>query len=113
AVGLDGTGNAYVLGYTASDETTFPNGSGIGTLPTFDSTYNGGGDIFLAKVNAAGSALLYAGYLGGNGVDSDPHRSTETDIGIAVDQAGNAYLTGRTNSNEATFPDGIGRSGLP
>src|SRR5207244_6531051 len=91
----------------------FPNGSGMGTLPTFDGTPNGNGDAFLAKVNPAGTALVYAGYLGGNGVIMDPVFGEETGIGITVDQAGNAYLTGRTNSTEATFPDGLGMSGVP
>ena len=42
------------------------------------------------------SCLVYAGYLGGAGVD-EAH-------GIAVDGAGNAYVTGTTTSTEATFP---------
>ena len=51
-------------------------------------------DAFVAKVNASGSALLYATYLGGN--------STEEAYAIAVDQAGNAYVTGVTVSSD--FP---------
>ena len=50
----------------------------------------------MAKVNAAGTALDYAGYIGG---DAD-----DWGIGIAVDGAGNAYVTGFTSSTEATFP---------
>ena len=45
---------------------------------------------FVSKLNAAGSALVYSTYLGGNG---------ETDgSGIAVDASGNAYVTGQTGS---------------
>src|SRR5262249_44325219 len=56
---------------------------------------NGGGyDAFVAKLNASGSALVYATYLGGSGDD--------VANGIAVDLAGNAYVTGWTYS--ANFP---------
>ncbi|MBI3358541.1 MAG: SBBP repeat-containing protein [Nitrospirae bacterium] len=77
-----------------SGETTFP----VTVGP--DITYNGNADIFVAKVNRSGTALLYAGYIGGNGRDGGD--------GIAVDSAGNAYLTGATNSTEATFPVTVG-----
>jgi hypothetical protein len=113
AIAVDTAGVAYVTGYTNSSEATFPNGNGMGSLSTYDATNNGGGDMFVAKLNVAGTALAYAGFLGGNGIDVNPPWSTETGIGIAVDQAGNAYVTGRTNSSEATFPDGLGMSGMP
>ncbi|MGH8557260.1 MAG: SBBP repeat-containing protein, partial [Methylococcales bacterium] len=63
-----------------------------------DLTLNGDlyGDAFVAKVNAAGTGLVYAGYIGGNNSDYG--------FGIAVDIAGNAYVTGDTFSTEATFP---------
>ena len=129
-----------------------------------DLTFNGGiCDAFVAKVKAAGTALVYCGYIGGSGVDRGtrhrggrrgqrlrhrPHRSNEASfpvtvgpdltynggsampswrrsrrparrsstaatsaamavtigLGIAVDGAGNAYVTGHTASNEASFP---------
>ncbi|MGE3913031.1 MAG: SBBP repeat-containing protein [Chloroflexota bacterium] len=119
-VAVDGSGHAYVTGGTTSMEGTFPTGTGMGALknnvgvvPTFHgtTTVNQDGtfeDGFLVRVNAAGTALDYAGFLGGNGIDSSPPFSTETGVGVAVDAAGNAYVTGRTNSNEGTFPDGLG-----
>ena len=58
-------------------------------------TSNGGGDGFVAKVNAAGTGLDYAGYIGGSGYDL-AH-------GVGVDSAGNAYVAGATSSTEATF----------
>jgi hypothetical protein len=50
----------------------------------------------VAKVNAAGTGLVYAGYIGGAGDDAG--------AGIAVDSAGSAYVTGVTNSPATTFP---------
>ena len=93
-IAVDSVGNAYVAGYTTSSETTFP----LTTGP--DLTYKGNGDAFIAKVNAAGTALVYAGYIGGVGED--------VATSIAVDNSGNAYVTGFTNSNETSFPVRVG-----
>ena len=93
-IAVDSSGNAYVTGYTNSTEATFP----VTVGP--DLTFNGGGDAFVAKVNAAGTALVYCGYIGGSGDDYG--------YGIAVDSSGNAYVTGFTKSNEATFPVTVG-----
>jgi hypothetical protein len=92
-IAVDGAGNAYITGGTASTEATFP----VTVGP--DLSYHGG-DAFVAKVNAAGTALLYCGYIGGS--DGD------VGSGIAVDAAGNAYVTGITSSSEATFPVTVG-----
>jgi hypothetical protein len=89
-IAVDGSGNAYVTGYSLSAQASFPVLSGP------DLTYNGGGDAFIAKVNASGTALLYCGYIGGSSDDSS--------YGIAVDGSGSAYVTGDTESTEATFP---------
>jgi hypothetical protein len=86
-IAVDSEGSAYVTGQTLS--TDFPAVNAI--QPTF-----GGGvyDGFVAKINAAGSALVYSTYLGGSGNDSGG--------GIAVDSAGNAYISGGTSSTN--FP---------
>ncbi|MGH8564743.1 MAG: SBBP repeat-containing protein [Gammaproteobacteria bacterium] len=96
-IAVDKKGNAYVTGETRSTEATFPVKGGP------DLTFNGdagdpggGGDAFVAKVNASGTALVYAGYIGGN--------SDDLGFGIAVDKKGNAYVTGLTSSTEASFP---------
>ena len=65
-----------------------------------DLTFNGIFDAFVAKVNPAGTALDYAGYIGGS--DGD------VGFGIAVDSTGNAYITGEAESSEATFPVTVG-----
>ncbi|MCX6028588.1 MAG: SBBP repeat-containing protein [Chloroflexi bacterium] len=93
-IAVDAAGNAYVTGDTASTEATFPETVGP------DVTHNDGEDAFVAKVNASGSALVYAGYIGGSADDRG--------FGIAVDSAGNAYVTGDTNSTQATFPVTVG-----
>lgn len=89
-VAVDGEGNAYVTGYTFSDETTFP------VLQGPDLTFNGSRDVFLAKVNPAGTALEYCGYIGG--------RSEENGLCVSVDSSGRAYVGGTTFSAETSFP---------
>jgi len=86
-IAVDSSGNAYVTGLTTSSN--FP------TANPIQST-NGGsaGDAFVTKLNNLGSGLIYSTYLGGSNTDSGR--------GIAVDAAGNAYVTGFTGS--ADFP---------
>jgi len=91
SIAVDGAGNAYVIGNTSS--TDYP------TANPFQSANAGGvssygGDLFVSKINAAGSALVYSTYLGGSG--------DEFGIGIAVDGSDNAYLSGSTGSTD--FP---------
>ena len=62
-----------------------------------DLTYNSGdSDVFVAKLNAAGTALVDCGYIGGSGIDYG--------LAIAVDGGGKAYVTGYTQSTETSFP---------
>ena len=84
---VDGAGNAYVTGSTAS--TNFPTTPGA-----FQTVKGTGTDAFASKLNAAGTALVYSTYLGGNAAD--------VGRGLAVDGAGNAYLTGEAASTN--FP---------
>jgi len=98
-IAVDGSGNAYVIGLTKSTEATFP----VAVGP--DLIYNGGWDVFVAKVNASGSGLVYCGYIGGSGDETSLERHR---YGIAVDGSGNAYVTGDTYSTEATFPVTVG-----
>jgi hypothetical protein len=86
-IAVDASNNAYVLGNTSSPD--FPTTAGA-----FDTTQNGGFDIFVTKLNAAGSALVYSTFLGGAGFDSAG--------GLAIDSAGNAYVSGGTSS--ADYP---------
>jgi hypothetical protein len=86
-VAADADGNAYVLGWTESSD--FPT-----TPDAFQTTLRGQANAYVAKLDPAGSALVYSTYLGG--------REQEIARGIAVDAAGNAYVTGYTRS--ADFP---------
>lgn len=83
---VDASGNAYVLGYTNS--TDFP------TANAFQAAYAGNQDAFVTKLSAAGNALVYSSYLGGDSPDDGR--------GIAVDASGNAFVTGFTASTN--FP---------
>ncbi len=87
-IAVDGTGAAYVAGYTFS--TAFP------TQVPFQGSSAGGADAFVTKLNPAGSALPYSTYLGGSGDD--------TAQGIAVDGTGAAYITGDTWPGAVAFP---------
>ncbi|MDA2929078.1 SBBP repeat-containing protein [Acidobacteria bacterium AH-259-O06] len=84
-IAVDAAGSAFVIGETSS--TDFP------IVNAFQPTFGGSiaqvgirGDAFVTKLNASGSALVYSTYLGGSG--------REEGLGIAVDAAGSAYLTG-------------------
>ena len=85
-VAVDSSGNAYVTGWTSSS--AFP------TVAPLQSALNGTRDAFVAKLNPAGNALVYSTFLGGSANDSGN--------AIAVDAAGNAYVTGDTYSTN--FP---------
>jgi hypothetical protein len=89
-VAVDGQGNVYVTGETES--TDFPTTPGViqpqrGNLFCLDELCT---DAFVAKLNAAGTTLVYSTYLHGEGDDGGRK--------IAVDAAGNAYVAGKTAS---------------
>jgi probable HAF family extracellular repeat protein len=84
---VDGEGNAYVVGYTAS--ANFPVTKGA-----FQTTKAVGNDVFVTKMNPDGSDIVYSTFLAGATDD------TATDV--FVDATGHAYVTGATNS--ADFP---------
>jgi len=93
-IAVDGSGNAYVTGYTYSSD--FPTTTGA-----FNISQSSYGDVFVTKVNASGTApLIYSTFLGGNGTDKGHS--------IAVDSSGNAYVIGYTTSSD--FPTTTGAS---
>jgi len=88
-IAVDGAGNAYVTGFTRSAD--FPT-----TADAFDTSVDDG-DAFVTKLDSGG-ALPYSTYLGGSASDSGG--------AIAVDRAGNAYLTGSTYSGDFPITEG-------
>ena len=97
AIAVDASGCAYVTGTTGSEDVSHsPPGTPFPTTVGPDVTYNGGGDVFVAKLNPAGTHWLYCGYIGGTAWD--------VANGIAVDEKGCAYVVGNTWSDENTFP---------
>jgi hypothetical protein len=99
SIAADASGNAYLTGYTDS--------ANFRTQSPQQASNAGGVDAFVAKINAAGTSLLYSTYLGGAGDDFG--------FGIGVDTAGNAYVAGTTSSTSfpssgsLSIPQGAGR----
>ena len=81
-IAVNSSGEAIIAGNTSS--TNFP------TLNPIQATFSGNTDVFVAKLNGQGSALVYSTFLGGDGFDFAR--------GVAVDAAGNAHVVGPTNS---------------
>jgi hypothetical protein len=84
---IDGQGNAYVTGYTLSSN--FPTTAGA-----YDTSHNGGMDLFVSKLSPNGSQLLASTFVGGG--------SSESDEGIEIGMDDNLYISGRTSSSN--FP---------
>ena len=95
AVAVDAASNIYVTGFTL--DTDFPVTTGA-----FQTTNTAENEVaFVARLNAAGSALVYATYLGGTSGGDEFSEDSEA-TGIGVDASGDAYVCGETYSN--TFP---------
>ena len=83
----DNSGSAYVTGYTGSSD--FP------THNPYQGSYSGGySEAFVTKLSSNGSTLIYSTYLGGSSNDGGND--------IAIDNSGNVYVTGETDSSN--FP---------
>ncbi|MBW2145909.1 MAG: SBBP repeat-containing protein [Deltaproteobacteria bacterium] len=96
-IAIDELGNVYIIGRTRS--TNFP------TSSPFQANLQGPSDAFVTRFNAAGSALIYSTYLGGT--------ADEKGLGMAIDQMGNAYVTGWTYSTDfpTVFPYQVSLAG--
>ncbi|MDP9136231.1 MAG: SBBP repeat-containing protein, partial [Actinomycetota bacterium] len=84
---VDRAGNFYVTGETSSPD--YPTTPGV-----YQPELRGAPDVFVTKVNPAGSGLVWSTYLGGESFD--------VAIGLDVDKAGNVVVTGPTGSTD--FP---------
>ena len=98
AIGVDGAGNAYVVGQTNS--LLFP------VLDAFQSSKRDLDDAFVVKLNPDATRLVYSSYLGGSRFDRSPGNGYDTGTAIVLDAAGNAYVAGYTQSKDLpTTPD--------
>jgi hypothetical protein len=88
AITVDPAGNAYITGNANGDYPTTPG--------AFQTAYGGGGDAFVTKLNSTGTALVYSTFLGGSSFDVGSE--------IAIDSAGNAYVTGVTGPGFPVTP---------
>jgi len=88
SIAVNSSGEAYVTGRT--DSTDFP------LMNAFQPAHGGCDDAFVAKLNSSGSALVYSTFLGGSSGDAS--------FSIAVDSAGNAYVTGEAGADFPTTP---------
>jgi hypothetical protein len=96
-VGADAANNVYIAGNAAQGDDLAT------TAGSVQSAYGGGyDDVFVEKLNPSGTAVQYATYLGSSHEDYA--------YGLAVDGAGNAYVTGTTNapSGAGAFPTTAG-----
>lgn len=92
SIAVDASGDAFVEGITTS--TDFP-----ATPGALQTTIHGSQNLFVAKLNPTASALVYASYLGGSGSEESENDDSG---GIAIDTAGDAFVTAGTNSKD--FP---------
>lgn len=95
-ISVDSSGSSYIVGGTNSPVFPTTTGSFQTTQPTCKDFPCQ--DIFISKLSPNGSTLVYSAYLGGSSLD--------TGLGLAVDIAGNAYITGEIHSNN--FPTTAG-----
>jgi hypothetical protein len=93
-IAVDSAGNVYVSGVTNSDSTTFPQAANA-----YRANNSGSNDMFLIKFSPAG-ARLYSTFFGSFQSENDALESG----GLAIDDAGNAYIAGTTQAPATNFP---------
>ena len=101
---MDSAGSAYVTGTTRSKN--FPTTPGA-----FQAHWDAGWSTFVTKLNPTGTALAYSTYLGGSGPGALLFGMSQAGTGIAVDAAGNAYVSGWTGASD--FPTTPGALQFP
>ena len=97
ALAVDGSGNAYAAGSTASGNFPVTQGAFQTRNLAFPAT-----DAFIVKLNPTGTALVYSTLLGGSGRSYDGIQLGDSAAGLAVDASGNAYIAGQVSSTN--FP---------
>jgi uncharacterized protein (TIGR03437 family) len=97
AITVDGSGSAYVTGYTSSPD--FPTTAGA-----YQTKLTTSADVFVAKLSADGSKLMYSTLLGSQGASA---------ASIAVDNTGNAVIAGFTSGNFPVTPGAFQSAPVP
>ncbi|MGY5875430.1 MAG: SBBP repeat-containing protein [Candidatus Thorarchaeota archaeon] len=98
SIAIDDQNNVYITGYTHG---------GLPIVNAYQPSLVGDSDVFVAKINATGTGLVYSTYLGGLGDEY----SYDVGESIAVDAEYNTYICGRTsnvdfplmNANDTTY----------
>jgi len=113
AVAADAQGNAYVAGWTQASD--YPQTPGLPAGPVSDTPDAVIGAAFFAKINPAGSQILYAGGLSGGvecGATCQGNTVYNVSTAIAVDPAGNAYIAGNAAAGLPTTAGSLLGKGL-
>lgn len=94
-IAIDALGSVFIVGTTFGGSVPYPTTAGA-----FDVTFNGSEDVFVTKLNPAGSLLTYSTFIGGSALDHGH--------GITTDPSGNAFITGTTRDDTVAFPTTVG-----
>jgi hypothetical protein len=94
-VAVDASNNVFVTGNTVDDATDLPTTTGA-----YDTTHNGGYDVFVSQFTNGLGTLTASTFLGGSGTDYG--------YGIAVDASNNVFVTGYTTDAGTDLPTTTG-----
>lgn len=117
SIAIDSSGSAYIAGVTGSldfpvTSNAFQKVNNTIHNPAYPATTQGGYNGYVAKLNPSGSALVYATYLGGSSTNVPSVSRFDSDAltAIAIDSAGNAYVTGDSGSSDFPVTTGVAQS---
>jgi hypothetical protein len=97
SIAIDGTDNLFVTGFTKS-------AGAIATAGSWQNSFGGYIDAFVAKFNSGGTNLQYGSYYGGSGQDEG--------LSIVLDGNNNLFITGWTTSTDSISTTGVYQDSL-
>jgi uncharacterized repeat protein (TIGR01451 family) len=107
-VAVDANANIYLAG-TTSSASGLPEPVSVCPTPPCSNPLSGTTDVFVSKLDSVGSSVIYTTYLNGLSIPAPtaltPYGNAtgaDSNAGLAVDNQGNAYVTGTTTSSD--FP---------
>lgn len=95
SIAIDSLNNAYITGNTHSLDYNVTAGAYQTISINSSVMYN---DLFVTKINAIGTNLIYSTYIGGSDGDGG--------LGIQLDSSGNAYIAGQSSSIDFPVTNG-------